>query len=64
VNDHDKPTVRRLPAASTSWGSGILATEGTERYLRGRGVPAERVLKVHEGRPNAIDLIVSAKSSC
>jgi len=39
----------------------ILATEGTERYLRGRGVPAERVLKVHEGRPNAIDLIVSGE---
>src|SRR5205814_47002 len=37
----------------------ILATEGTQRYLRARGVPAERVLKVYEGRPNAIDLIVS-----
>src|SRR5207247_2547494 len=39
----------------------ILATEGTERYLRARGIPAERVAKVHEGRPNAIDLIVSGE---
>ena len=38
---------------------GALATEGTARYLRARGIPAERVLKVHEGRPNAIDLLVS-----
>src|SRR5437879_13855298 len=38
-----------------------LATEGTGRYLRARGIPAERVAKVHEGRPNAIDLIVSGE---
>jgi carbamoyl-phosphate synthase large subunit len=37
----------------------ILATDGTARYVRTRGVPAELVAKVHEGRPNAIDLIVS-----
>src|SRR5439155_11363439 len=28
-------------------------------YLRARGIPAERVLKVHEGRPNCLDLIVN-----
>ena len=37
----------------------IMATEGTARYLRERGVPAERVFKVHEGRPHAIDLVVN-----
>ncbi len=59
VNDHDKnnvvPIVRRLHGL----GFKILATEGTARHLRARGIPAERVLKVYEGRPNAIDLIVS-----
>jgi carbamoyl-phosphate synthase large subunit len=59
VNDHDKPTVLPIARRFHELGFRILATEGTERYLRGRGVPAERVLKVHEGRPNAIDLIVS-----
>ena len=39
----------------------IIATEGTARYLRARGVPAEKVLKVYEGRPNAVDLIVSGQ---
>jgi carbamoyl-phosphate synthase large subunit len=39
----------------------VLATEGTARYLRARGIPTERVLKVYEGRPNAIDLLVSGQ---
>jgi carbamoyl-phosphate synthase large subunit len=59
VNDHDKATVLPIARRFHELGFRILATEGTERYLRGRGVPAERVMKVHEGRPNAIDLIVS-----
>jgi carbamoyl-phosphate synthase large subunit len=59
VNDHDKPTVLPIARRFHELGFRILATEGTQRYLRGRGVPAERVMKVHEGRPNAIDLIVS-----
>jgi len=59
VNDSDKPTVVPIVRRFHELGFRILATEGTQRYLRGRGVPAERVMKVHEGRPNAIDLIVS-----
>src|SRR5436309_1073927 len=61
VNDHDKPTVLPIARRLHELGFRSLATEGTERYLRGRGVPAERVLKVHEGRPKAIDLIVSGE---
>jgi carbamoyl-phosphate synthase large subunit len=61
VNDHDKATVLPIARRFHELGFRILATEGTARYLRGRGVPAERVLKVHEGRPNAIDLIVSGE---
>ncbi|HEY3279580.1 MAG TPA: carbamoyl phosphate synthase large subunit, partial [Gemmatimonadales bacterium] len=61
VNDSDKPTVVPIVRRLHELGFRILATEGTQRYLRARGVPAERVLKVHEGRPNAIDLIVSGE---
>jgi carbamoyl-phosphate synthase large subunit len=61
VNDSDKPTVAPIVRRFHEMGFRILATEGTERFLRARGVPAERVLKVHEGRPNAIDLIVSGE---
>jgi carbamoyl-phosphate synthase large subunit len=61
VNDSDKPTVVPIVRRLHELGFRILATEGTARYLRARGIPAEQVAKVHEGRPNAIDLIVSGE---
>jgi carbamoyl-phosphate synthase large subunit len=59
VNDSDKPTLGPIVRRLHELGFRILGTEGTARYLRARGIPVERVAKVHEGRPNAIDLIVS-----
>jgi carbamoyl-phosphate synthase large subunit len=35
----------------------LYATDGTARYMRGRGVPVRAVRKLHEGRPNGIDLM-------
>ena len=61
VNDHDKTSVVPIARRFQELGFRILATEGTARHLRARGIPAGRVLKVHEGRPNAIDLIVSGQ---
>jgi carbamoyl-phosphate synthase large subunit len=61
VNDVDKPTVIPIARRFHEMGFRMLATEGTARYLRSRGIPAERVLKVHEGRPNPVDLIVSGQ---
>ena len=37
----------------------VFATEGTAAYLRARGIPAQRVHKVHAGRPNCLDMIVN-----
>ncbi|MBI4420515.1 MAG: carbamoyl-phosphate synthase large subunit, partial [Gemmatimonadetes bacterium] len=59
VNDHDKPTVTPIVRRFHEMGFKILATKGTAKYLSARGIPAEIVLKVYEGRPNAADLIVS-----
>jgi len=59
VNDRDKNAVVPIARRFHALGFRILATEGTARYLRARGVPTERVLKVHEGRPNALDVMVS-----
>jgi carbamoyl-phosphate synthase large subunit len=59
VNDHDKNNVVPIARRFHALGFKILGTEGTARHLRARGIPTERVLKVYEGRPNAIDLIVS-----
>ncbi len=59
VNDHDKSNLVPIARRFHGLGFKLFATDGTARYLRSRGIPAERVLKVHEGRPNAIDLMVS-----
>ena len=61
VNDHDKANVTPIARRFHGLGFRVFATEGTARYLRARGVPTERVLKVHEGRPNAIDLLLSGQ---
>ncbi|HEU4569151.1 MAG TPA: carbamoyl-phosphate synthase large subunit [Gemmatimonadales bacterium] len=61
VNDHDKASVVPIARRFVELGFQLLATEGTARYLRARGVPSEKVLKVHEGRPNAIDLLRSGR---
>jgi carbamoyl-phosphate synthase large subunit len=61
VNDSDKPTVLPITRRFHEMGFRVIATEGTRNYLRARGVPAELVRKAHEGRPNAIDLIVSGE---
>jgi len=61
VNDHDKQNVVPIARRFHELGFRIVATEGTARHLRTRGVPATRVMKVHEGRPNAIDLLLSGE---
>jgi carbamoyl-phosphate synthase large subunit len=61
VNDSDKPTVLPIARRFHEMGFKLTATEGTRNYLRARGVPAEVVRKAHEGRPNAIDMIVSGE---
>jgi carbamoyl-phosphate synthase large subunit len=61
VNDHDKASVVPIARRFHGLGFRLVATDGTARYLRSRGIPAERVLKVHEGRPNAIDLLLSGQ---
>ena len=59
VHDRDKPAATPIVRRFHELGFEIVATEGTAGYLRGRGVPCESVLKVHEGRPNILDLLLS-----
>ncbi len=51
--------VARMKAASqfADLGFAIKATDGTHSYLADHGVPSERILKMHEGRPNVVDAI-------
>jgi len=59
VNNSDKANVIPIARRFQEMGFRLLATTGTAKFLRARGIPAERVFKVHEGRPHGIDLIVN-----
>ncbi|MEX2178036.1 MAG: carbamoyl-phosphate synthase large subunit [Gemmatimonadaceae bacterium] len=59
VNDSDKPTVTPIARRFQEMGFQVLATTGTARYLRARGIPVTPVFKVHEGRPNCLDYVVN-----
>jgi carbamoyl-phosphate synthase large subunit len=61
VNDSDKAAVVPITRRFHEMGFRIVATEGTAKYLRARGIPSTRVLKIHEGRPNPVDLLVSGQ---
>jgi carbamoyl-phosphate synthase large subunit len=61
VNDFDKAGVLPHAKALHEMGLHLLATRGTAEYLDAHGVPAEMVYKVHEGRPNVVDLIKDGK---
>jgi carbamoyl-phosphate synthase large subunit len=58
VKDSDKPVI--LPAVLNllDLGFAIVATDGTARYLAGKGVAVERVNKVAQGRPHIVDRVV------
>jgi carbamoyl-phosphate synthase large subunit len=57
VRDEDKRQIIQLANRLHSLGMRIVATSGTSRTLRNNGIPAERVFKIHEGRPHVLDLL-------
>ncbi len=57
VRDEDKRLILSLATRLHHLGFKILATSGTARALVNAGIPAERVRKVHEGRPHVVDMI-------
>jgi carbamoyl-phosphate synthase large subunit len=59
VNDSDKRSVTPIARRFQEMGFKLFATGGTAKHLRGRGVPVETVLKIHEGRPNGIDMMLN-----
>ena len=59
VNDSDKRSVTPIARRFQEMGFKLFATGGTAKHLRGRGVPVETVLKIHEGRPNGVDMMLN-----
>ena len=61
LNDWDKPNAVELAHKFSAMGFKLFATSGTAAYLRDRGVAVETVLKVHEGRPHGVDMILNGE---
>ena len=59
VRDEDKPAFIDICHDLHEMGFEILATGGTMTVLTGAGVPATRINKVMEGRPHAVDAMLS-----
>ncbi|HEV7220123.1 MAG TPA: carbamoyl-phosphate synthase large subunit [Terriglobales bacterium] len=57
VTDHDKPHVADVARKFVDMGFKLVATAGTADIIEEAGMSVERVYKVKEGRPNAVDLI-------
>jgi carbamoyl-phosphate synthase large subunit len=53
----DRGELEAIARAYAHLGFRILATEGTQAFLEGIGVRAERINKMHEGRPDIVDAI-------
>ncbi len=59
MNKRDKPEVVELARAFYDDGFEIVATIGNYKYITEAGIPAKQVKKLHEGRPNILDLITN-----
>ena len=61
VNRKDKEEVAEVARMFYECGFSIVATEHNWRLITEAGIPAERVKKLSEGRPNVLDLITNGK---
>ena len=61
VNRKDKAEVVEVARLFAEDGFKIIATETTCKLITEAGIPAERVNKLQEGRPNILDLITNGK---
>ncbi|MFQ3614606.1 MAG: carbamoyl-phosphate synthase large subunit, partial [Cyanobacteriota bacterium] len=57
VSDRDKQAVILVAREFVEMGFHLVATEGTHAVLAEHGIPVEKILKLHEGRPHVIDAI-------
>ena len=57
IADRDKDRIIETARNFRDMNFTILATGGTQKFLKEHGVESKRILKVHEGRPNIVDSI-------
>ncbi|KAL0695731.1 hypothetical protein Bca4012_062911 [Brassica carinata] len=61
LNDMTKPHLEKIAVSFLDLGFKIVATSGTAHFLELKGIPVERVLKLHEGRPHAADMVANGQ---
>ncbi len=61
VNERDKAQIAEVALKFAELGFKLVATHGTADILQAAGLDVERVYKVKEGRPNAVDLLKGDK---
>lgn len=61
LREKDKQEMLETVRELRGMGYELTATGGTAQYLRDQGIECEQVKKVHEGRPNCVDLIRSGE---
>ena len=59
VNPKDRPEAPEIAKMFHDAGFRILATGNTYNEITSAGVPAEKVLKIYEGRPNILDMMTN-----
>ncbi|MBE6017528.1 MAG: ATP-grasp domain-containing protein, partial [Lachnospiraceae bacterium] len=59
VNEKDKPEVVEIAKLFNDAGFHILATGKTYDLIAGAGVPADKIKKLYEGRPNILDAMTN-----
>lgn len=57
VADVDKEEMLKIAKEINNSGYGIIATSGTAKYLKEKGIFAKEVYKLSEGHPNILDLM-------
>jgi carbamoyl-phosphate synthase large subunit len=57
VTDSDKAAAVEITKEFQKLGFKVLTTNGTHSFLEKKGLKTERILKMHEGRPNIVDAI-------
>ncbi|MCE5259550.1 MAG: carbamoyl-phosphate synthase large subunit [Chloroflexi bacterium] len=61
VNNHDKQNLLPIAQKLAALGFKMVATRGTAQALRTAGLDVATILKVSEGRPNGVDLIINGE---
>ena len=59
VSDRDKDELLEVAQGFVDCGFAILATGGTYKMIVDAGLPAKKIKKLYEGRPNISDSLVN-----